>query len=227
MVAHHARQFGIRVQVERVEQLADAEVQQIRRELAESGGGTDFGAYVWKVFGMREADWQETRRRRIAKQLYLGYVIRYLALREDRVHIRFLVHKDEQIAREVADKVRAGADFATLALRHSEDPSRRDGGLLPPFGRGFEHPVATAAFTLQSGEVSAPFQARWGDGERWFVVYCLERLPGRDLTFAAVAGEIDNGLVARPVSKLELDEYLLRWRGELQRNAPPPAAGER
>ena len=32
------------------------------------------------------------------------------------------------------DLARTGADFATLAMRHSEDASRREGGLLPPFG---------------------------------------------------------------------------------------------
>lgn len=228
LVARHAEQFAIRVSADRVEQLAAAEEQQVRQQVgSELAGQMDFAGYLWRLFGMREADWQETLRLRTAQRLYQGYVIRYLALREDRVQVRFLVHKDEALAKEVAEKTRGGADFATLASRHSEDPSRRDGGLLPAFGRGFQHPVALAAFTLQKGEVSAPFQARWGDENRWFVVYCLDRMPGRDLPFAEVAAEIDRDLAKNPVSPLETTAYTLRWRGELEAGAAPAVRSDR
>lgn len=228
LVARHAEQFGIRVTPERVEELAAAEEKQVRQQVAsELAGQMDFAGYLWRLFGMRETDWLATLRLRTAQRLYQGYVIRYLALREDRVHVRFLVHKDEKVAQEVADKTRAGADFATLASRHSEDPSRRDGGLLPAFGRGFQHPVAVTAFTLQKGEVSAPFQARWGEENRWFVVYCLDRMPGRDVPFASVAAEIDQDLAKNPVSPLETSAYTLRWRGELEAPAASPTRIDR
>ncbi|MGB3966221.1 MAG: hypothetical protein WBO45_05780, partial [Planctomycetota bacterium] len=139
LVARHAEQFGIRIAPERVEELAVAEERQIREQVQqELGGEMDFAGYLWRLFGMRESDWQTTLRLRTAQRLYQGYVIRYLALREDRVQVRFLAHQDQKVAAEVADKTRTGADFATMALRHSEDPSRRDGGLLPPFGRSFQ-----------------------------------------------------------------------------------------
>jgi parvulin-like peptidyl-prolyl isomerase len=146
-------------------------------------------------------------------------------LREDRAQVRFLVHADQVLCREVATKVRAGADFATLANKHSEDPSRRDGGLLPPFGREFQHPVAKVAFELDRGGVSEPFEAAWGDGKRWFVVFCLDRMPGRDVPFDAVAAEIDAGLAARPITPLETTAYTLRWRSGLDgdRDAGQPA----
>jgi hypothetical protein len=213
LVARHAQQHGIRVAPERVEELAAAEERQVRQQVAtELAGQTSFGDYLWRVMGMRETDWQAALRLTTAQRLYAGYVIRYLALRENRVHVRYLVHKDEKVAREVADKVRAGADFATLAMRHSEDASRREGGLLPPFSEGFQHPVAETALALQKGEVSAPFQRRWGDEQRWFVVYCLDRLAGRDVPFADVAAEIDRELMRNPVSQLETSAYTLRWR---------------
>lgn len=218
LVAHHAKVFGVTVEPARVEELAAAEEHQVRDQVAsELGPSLEFGDYVWRLFGMRLTDWQSMLRLRTAQRLYQGYVIRYLALREDRVEVRFLVHSDRKIAQEVSDKVKAGADFATLALRWSEDASRRDGGRLPPFSRGFQHPCAEVAFGLQKGEVSAPFQARWGDAERWFVVYCLERLAGRDVPFAAVRDEIDRDLEARPLQQIETTAYTLRWRGELEK----------
>lgn len=217
LVAQHAREFGIQVAESRVAELAAAEESALRRQLAEEQQGrVDFAAYLYRVFGMAEADWRQALRLRSAQRLYQGYVLRYLALREDRAQVRFLVHADAALCREVATKVRAGADFATLAGKHSEDPSRRDGGLLPPFGRAFQHPVAKVAFELARGGVSEPFEASWGDGKRWFVVYCLDRMPGRDVPFAAVAAEIDAGLAAAPITPLETTAYTLRWRGRLE-----------
>lgn len=223
LVARHAQQFDIRLDAARVEALAAAEEQQIRQQvLTELGPDLDFATYVARLFGMRVADWQHTLRLRTAQRLYQGYVLRYLALREDRVQVRFMVQKDEKVAEDVAEKVRAGADFGTMALRWSEDPSRRDGGLLPAFGRGFEHPVAKVAFDLQKGEVSAPFRARWGDEPRWFVVFCVDRMPGRELPFAAVHAEIDRDLEQRPLSNMEITTYTLRWRGEAEAPAANP-----
>jgi len=178
-----------------------------------------FEDYVWRLFGMREADWRQTLRLRTAQRLYQGYVLRYLALREDRVQVRFLVHKDRAVAQEVVDKVRVGADFATLALRWSEDASRREGGLLPPFGQGFQHPAARHAFELEAGQVCAPFEATWGGEQRWFVVYCLEHRPGRDVTFEEVRAEIDADLQRQPVTPLETTAYTMRWRNEEEQRA--------
>ncbi|MBL8736176.1 MAG: hypothetical protein JNL12_07090, partial [Planctomycetes bacterium] len=108
-----------------------------------------------------------------------------------------------------------------------EDDSRRDGGLLPPFARGSQHPVAEVAFTLQKGQVSAPFRGRWRDEERWFVVYCLEHLPGRSLPFAQVRDEIDADLTSRAIGAFERTAYLLRWRGELEQAPAPRVAPDR
>ncbi len=219
LVARHAQQFGIEVSEARVEELASAEETQLREQVEGELGGMKFADYVWRQFGMREDDWRRTVRLQTAQRLYQGYVLRYLALREDRVQVRFLVHKDRSVAQEVVDKVRVGADFATLALRWSEDASRREGGLLPPFGEGFEHPAARHAFELEAGEVCAPFEAMWGGERRGFVVYCLEHRPGRDVAFEEVRAEIDADLERQPVTPLETTAYTMRWRNQEERQA--------
>ena len=219
LVARHAEQHGIRVSEARVEELAAEEERQLRRQVQEELEGVTFTDYIWRLFGMRERDWQSALRLRTAQRLYQGYVLRYLALREDRVQVRFLVHKDKKVAQEVVDKVRVGADFATLALRWSEDASRRDGGLLPAFGEGFQHPAAQQAFQLKAGEVCEPFEAAWGGEQRWFVVYCLEHRPGRDLPFEQVRAEIDADLEQQPITPLETTAYTMRWRNEEERKS--------
>jgi hypothetical protein len=219
LVARHAEQHGVRLSKQRVEQLAMGEERELRRQVKDELVGVSFQDYIWRLFGMREQDWQVALRLRTAQRLYQGYVLRYLALREDRVQVRFLVHKDKAVAQEVHDKVQVGADFATLALRYSEDASRREGGLLPAFGRGFQHPAATPAFDLKEGDVCAPFEARWGEEPRWFVVYCLEHRKGRDVPFEAVRKQIDTDLEASPVTPLETTAYTLRWRNEEEQKA--------
>lgn len=219
LVARHAEQHGIRVSEARVEELSAEEERQLRRQVQEELEGVTFTDYIWRLFGMRERDWQAALRLRTAQRLYQGYVLRYLALRENRVQVRFLVHKDKKVAQEVVDKVRVGADFATLALRWSEDASRRDGGLLPAFGEGFQHPAARHAFELKAGEVCEPFEAAWGGEQRWFVVYCLEHRPGRDLPFEQVRAEIDADLEQQPITPLETTAYTMRWRNEEERKS--------
>jgi len=219
LVARHAEQYGVRLAKERVEQLAMREERELRKQVEEELKGVTFQGYIWQLFGMREQDWQVALRLRTAQRLYQGYVLRYLALREDRVQVRFLVHKDKAIAQEVYDKVRVGADFATLALRYSEDLSKREGGLLPAFGRGFKHPAANNAFDLSEGEVCKPFEASWGGEKRWFVVYCLAHKKGRDVPFEAVRQEIDADLESSPVTPLETTAYTLRWRNAEEQKA--------
>jgi parvulin-like peptidyl-prolyl isomerase len=213
LVQRHAEQFGIRVRPERVRELASAEAAQMGKQVqAEFGGKLSLADYVWRIFGMTLADWQKTTELRVAQRLYQGYVIRYLALREEQVQVRYIVHADGKLLAELRGKVLDGADFATLAQRHSQDALRRDGGLLPPFGPGFPHPVSKVAFTLQPGGVAEPFVGDLGGEPKHFLVYCLSRRPGRDVPFAAVRDEIDADLQRRTLEPLEINAYTLRWR---------------
>ncbi len=226
LVAEHSRQFGIAVSPERVRELAQQDENvlrdQVRRELGEQ---VAFDDYVWRIFGMRLVDWQRNNELRTAQRLYQGYVIRYLALREDRVEVRYIAHKDRAVLEDAASKVRQGADFATLALRLSEDALRRDGGLLPPFGSGFPHPVADAALQLEPGQLSPVFEKEVAGTRRCYLVYCLRKLAGRDVPFAEVRAAIDRELQQRPLSPIETNAYTLRWRSaaEVKTDDKPPS----
>lgn len=75
----------------------------------------------------------------------------------------------------IAALLAAGADFETLAREQSEDPgSAARGGNLGFFGRGVMVPeFEEAAFSLQPGEISAPFATSYG----WHIVQTLEYKP--------------------------------------------------
>ncbi len=65
---------------------------------------------------------------------------------------------------QIRQEAQAGADFATLAQTHSEDPgSREKGGDLGFFGRGrMVKAFEEAAFTLPPNQISEPVETEYG-----------------------------------------------------------------
>ncbi|GAB4153581.1 MAG: hypothetical protein Fur0037_22360 [Planctomycetota bacterium] len=219
LIANHAKRYGIRVDPSRVEAKAQQEEDRLAAQVAAELPGMGIEDYVWRVLGMKLSDWRRANRLRAAQRLYQGYVIRYLGLREDRVLVRYIVHRDRAVLQGLAQRVREGADFATLARRYSEDENRRDGGLLPAFGAGFPHAVASTAMGLRKGDLSDVFARTVGGVERYFLVLCLDRFPGRNVSFEEVRAEIEKGLEERPITPIETNAYILRWRGRAESGA--------
>jgi parvulin-like peptidyl-prolyl isomerase len=78
------------------------------------------------------------------------------------------IKRDDKAARALAEKVHkeataAGADFAALAKKYSEDGSSERGGDLGSVGRGMFAPAfEAAAFALKAGETSAVVETDFG-----------------------------------------------------------------
>lgn len=80
----------------------------------------------------------------------------------------------ENKIKDIAQQLKAGADFATLAKERSEDRgSARNGGELPTFGAGRMVPeFDEAAFKLQTpGEISTPVRTFYG----WHIIKLIEK----------------------------------------------------
>ena len=69
------------------------------------------------------------------------------------------------------------------------------------------------ALKLEPGQLSPVFESQAGGSTVHYLVYCLELLPGRSVSFEEVSDEIDGGLVEKPLSRIETNAYTLRWRG--------------
>jgi len=68
-----------------------------------------------------------------------------------------------KVAKEVLAKARQGEDFATLAKKHSEGPTKSKGGDLGYFKRGqMTPPFEESAFKLKKGEISDLVRTEFG-----------------------------------------------------------------
>lgn len=133
--------------------------------------------------------------------------------------------KAEERIRKIHDELEEGAEFSTLARKHSDDDrSARRGGRLPWFQSGDMVPeFSEAAFSLDSnGQVSDPVKTRYG----W---HLIKRIDHKDLkSFEEMKPELEKELkesdrfqkVERGVVRRLRDKYDVKTRdGRLKKLA--------
>ena len=104
--------------------------------------------------------------------------------------------KDEATVKKAAEdllaQVKAGADFAQLATKHSEDEgSAKNGGDLDYFGRGRMVPeFEQAAFNMQPGQVSDLVKTQYG----FHIIKVVDKKPGSTRTLDEVRAQITDQL---------------------------------
>ncbi len=199
MVAEQARKAAITIRSEEVADLTGRLENQIRERVKREFRGTrSYEAYLQ---GLGWSDVKEHQRWLslfATRMLFREFTRRYMALRQDRVRVRFIVQSDRRVLEDIAQRVRDGADFATLATRYSEDAAtRRNGGSLPEFTKDFDHPVTEVAFALTPGQISDVIAKDVAGESRYFVIYCLGRVPAQDVDFVSVRGEIYKAIQER------------------------------
>lgn len=185
------------------------------RALTTYGAGTTIERFVELHLKQSLADHLRQRDGDAAERYLLSRVIRFHGIQADRVQLQLIAVDTEAVARELAQKLDQGADFAQLAIGYSRHPSSQAGGLMPPLARESLNPaVADRAFALEPGQRSSILSVDDGLGRRQFeIVKVLRRFAGRKVTWAEVSGEIEEGLKSEPVSR---DEFIA-WNLRLER----------
>ena len=117
---------------------------------------------------------------------------------EPEVHARHILVETEAEAKEVAERLNKGEDFATLAKEKSKDKNA-EGGDLGFFTRGqMLKPFEDAAFTLDVGKISEPVQTQFG----WHVIKVEEKRDRPLPTFAEVKEAIMGQLVQQKAQEV-------------------------
>ena len=105
---------------------------------------------------------------------------------EPEIHARHILVDTEAEAKEVAERLKKGEDFAAVAKEKSKDTSA-DGGDLGFFGKGqMLKPFEDAAFALEVGQISEPVQTQFG----WHIIKVEEKRDRPPPTFDEVKGPI-------------------------------------
>lgn len=78
-------------------------------------------------------------------------------------HIRHILVKTEDEAKDILNKLRKGSKFDELAAKYSTCPSKERGGDLGWMPRGrLVKEIEDVAFSMNNGEISGPVQTRFG-----------------------------------------------------------------
>ncbi len=142
---------------------------------AEMGGQDKLTA--WESTNSYTADsFSEAMRRNIAVAWQRDQIANSVPITADQVHVRQILVQTEETANEILAQIKAGADFATLALTY--DPVT--GGDLGWFPQGYltQPEVDTAAFALQPGQTSEIIKSAIG----YHIIFVIERDPQHPLS---------------------------------------------
>lgn len=123
--------------------------------------------------------------------------------------VRHILVKKKGQADDIYRQLRSGGDFAALAKEFSQDPASKDqggkfeaqqGATVPPFDR--------AAFSLETGELSAPVKTQFG----WHVIEALSAVkPKATKPLSEVEADIRQQLLQQ-----EQNEAMNTWVEELK-----------
>ncbi len=175
----------------------------------------------WRRRALRDAYFENSVKNAVseadAKKLYDEQV--KLLKPEEEVKARHILVETEDQAKEIAEKIAHGADFADMAKQYSKDPGTKDeGGSLGYFSKGQMVPqFEEAAFKLDKGDVSDPVQTQFG----WHLIQVEDRRERQPPAFDLIKERLIASMMHRKAQEIAAD-----LRGKAQIEYVDPAIKE-
>lgn len=127
------------------------------------------------------------------------------------VRPRVISTKDENKAKDVLSRLKAGEDFGDIAARVSEDDYRIMGGDMGVVHKGMvNEELEDKVFTLKEGETSGLLRV----ADKWFIVKVEEKVPELQLSF-----EESRDKLRQDMEKNRADDLMKKWMDELHAKA--------
>lgn len=121
---------------------------------------------------------------------------------EKQVHAQHILVKDEAEAKKIAEEIKNGGDFATLAREKSSCPSAAQGGDLGFFAHNrMVKEFADTAFALKKGEISPPVKTKFG----YHIIKVIEIKEASARPLDEVRTSIENKLIQEQKNEIFKD----------------------
>lgn len=122
---------------------------------------------------------------------------------EEEAQARHILVDNEDLAKQIKEKLTNGGDFAALAKEHSKDPGSKDnGGDLGYFTKGQMVPqFEEAVFTMNKGDVSQPIKTQFG----WHVIKLEDKRTKAPPAFEVVKDRILQSMLLQKASQTAVD----------------------
>jgi peptidyl-prolyl cis-trans isomerase C len=150
---------------------------------------------------------------------------------DEEVRARHILVESEDEAKQLADELKKGGDFAELAKKKSKDPGASDGGDLGYFTKEQMVPeFSKVAFELEPGKISDPVKSQFG----WHVIKVEDKRKRKPPEFEQVKPQIETYVTRKAqadlVSKLRESAKIERIEQKTDatpaaKDASPPAQG--
>ncbi|MDZ7830958.1 MAG: SurA N-terminal domain-containing protein [Desulfobacterales bacterium] len=128
---------------------------------------------------------------------------RHILLKLDKTASPEEVAKRREKAVEIMEKARSGKDFAGLAQKYSEGPSKEKGGDIGTFERGdMVKPFSDKAFSMEPGEISDPVRTEFG----WHIIKVEEKTEKSINPLAEVKDQIRQTLAMEKAKNKAYDD---------------------
>jgi peptidyl-prolyl cis-trans isomerase C len=150
---------------------------------------------------------------------------------DEEVRARHILVESEDEAKQLAEELKKGGDFADLAKKKSKDPGASDGGDLGYFTKEQMVPeFSKVAFELEPGKISDPVKSQFG----WHVIKVEDKRKRKPPEFEQVKPQIETYVTRKAqadlVSKLRESAKVERIEQKTDaapaaKDASPPAKG--
>ncbi len=123
-----------------------------------------------------------------------------LQSKSEQVRARHIVVATQEQAKELKGLVEQGGSFAALAKEFTIDPSTQDlGGDLGYFSKNaMEDVIAAQAFALETGDISEPFETKYG----WHILTTTDRRAMPRPALKTIRSEIVSYMTYEEIQKL-------------------------
>jgi len=123
----------------------------------------------------------------------------HILIKVDKGADESVVENARKQADEIYEKALAKEDFAELAKKFSQGPSKDSGGYLGIFEKkSMVKPFGDKAFSMKPGEVSKPVRTMFG----WHIIKVMAKFDGSVETLAQVTEKIRSELMTRELQNL-------------------------